>query len=148
MAEEFLRYNRLQRVSDAVAAGQTLAVSTGVHVGGFDKTTFIVAFGVIDSTAVTSIKVQQSNDNGVADDFSDLAGTAVAVPDTGDNKLFAVEVTRPDKDWVRCAVVRGTADATIDAILCVQAGPSRVPVTHHSTLGAYEIHKGPLEGTA
>ena len=83
---------KLQRVSDAVAAGTTAINGSVVDTQGFDGVVFVVAMGAITAGAVTSVKVQQ----GAASDLSDaadIAGTSVAIADTADNKLVYVEVS-------------------------------------------------------
>ena len=87
--------SKLTRVSNAVAAGTTDINSSSVDMTAHDGVLFVVAFGAITATAVTSIKAQQSSDDGVADAWSDLAGTAVTVADTDDNKLAYAYLLTP-----------------------------------------------------
>ncbi len=141
--------SKLTRVSNAVAAGTTAVNSASVDMQGFEACTFLVAFGAITTGAVTSLKVQQSGDDGVADSFADLTGTSITIADTDDNKIVAVEVHNPRERYVRCVVSRGTANAVIDGILAIQTGPKDEPTTHDAaTVVGSEIHHAPAEGTA
>ena len=140
---------KLTRVSNAVAAGQTVINSASVDMSGFDGVGFAVAFGAITATAVTSVKVQQSGDDGVADAWADLTGTSITVADTDDDKLFVVDVAHPTERYLRAVVSRGTADSVVDGIIAVQYGPKKTPTTHDAaTVGGVETHPAPDEGTA
>lgn len=135
------------RVSNAVAAGQTDINSSSVDMSGFESATFIVSFGTVTSSAVTSIKAQQSADDS---SFADLASSGITVTLNDSNKLAILEVVKPTR-YVRCVVDRGTGDATVDGIVALQGGyfGAPAPVTHDSTtvIGS-EVHHAPSEGTA
>ena len=139
---------KLQRVSDAVAAGTTAINGSVVDTQGFDGVVFVVAMGAITAGAVTSVKVQQ----GAASDLSDaadIAGTSVAIADTADNKLVYVEVSHPRERYVRCVVSRATQNAAVDGIVAMLTGPRVVPTTHDaSTVAGGEAHVSAAEGTA
>lgn len=141
---------KLTRHNVAVAAGTTdVTPSAGIDMQGFLGCLFLVAFGTITSGAVTSIKVQQSSDDGVADDYTDLASTSVSVADTDDNKIFYLDIYRPTKRYLKLIVDRGTQNAVVDGITAIQYGPSKQPTTHDSsTVGGGELHGSPSEGTA
>lgn len=140
---------KLIRHSVAVAAGtSTITPSAGVDTKGFDSVLFVVAFGAIVTAAVTSIKVQQSSDDGVADGYSDLTGTSVTVLDSYDDKLVYVEVVRPLKRYLKLLVLRATQNATVDGIVAILSGAHDVPTTHDSTVATGETWAYPAEGTA
>ena len=132
------------RVLNAVAAGQTDQNSAAVDMKGFESVLFMAAFGAITATAVTKIKAQQSSDNVT---FNDLAGTEVVVADSADNKVFWLDVVKPEDRYVRLVVDRGTADAVIDGVFALQYGAKKVPTTHDATFGGGELHVSPDEGT-
>ena len=141
---------KLTRHSNAVAAGTTVITpSAGIDMKGFLACKFVAAFGAIVATAVTSIEVHTSSDDGVADAYTALLGTKVVVADTDDNKLFYVEVLRPRERYLKLIVNRATANATLDGITAIQSGPESIPTTHDSaTVGGGETHTSPAEGTA
>ena len=136
------------RVSNAVAAGTTDVNSTGVDMNGYDDVTFVVDFGAITATAVTSVKAQQSDDDAVADAYSDLEGTSVSVADDDDAGIVVLQVHKPLKRYVRCVIDRGTENAVIDTAVAVQSMAHEEPVTQDSTVVGSEYHVSPAEGTA
>lgn len=143
------RSGKVTRVSNAVAAGTTDIECSSVDMQGFGAVTFCALFGAITANAVTSVKAQQSSDNGSADDWSDLEGTSISVADDADNKVVVLEVANPRKRYVRCVVDRGTQNAVVDGVLAIQTCADVEPVTHDSTTVVNsEFHHAPAEGTA
>lgn len=144
-----LKNSSLIRCLNAVAAGQTEQTGTGVDMSDAEVVTFYAAFGAITGGAVTSIKAQQSSDNGVADGWSDLEGSSVAVADTDDNKVVPLEIVRPLKRYVRLVISRGTQNAVIDGVIAVKTHLRVRPGVNDTTTAlAGESHAGPAEGTA
>lgn len=140
---------KVARVKNAVAAGtDDTQVSVSVDMLGFESVEFLVAFGAITSTAVTTVKAQQSSDDGSSDTFADLAGTAISVADDDDNGIVRLEIHNPVERYVRCAVVRATANVVIDSTVAVQTGPKNEPVTQDATVVGNELSHAPAEGTA
>lgn len=143
-----LKNTKIVRHNNGAAAGTTtITPSAGVDMQGFNSATFLVLLGALTDTTVPSIKIQQSDDDGVADGYSDLEGTAFAVTDADDNKVIAVEIIRPTKRYLKLILARATANAVLDGILCILGnaiGP--LPITQ-TTLGN-EVHVTPAEGTA
>lgn len=139
------------RHSNAVAAGTTdIEPSTGIDMANYDGVMFLIAFGTITANAVTSVKVQQSDDSaGSPDSFSDLEGTSITVADDDDNKIAIIDVYRPEKRYLRVVVDRGTQNAVLDSISAIRYNPRVLPATHDATtvLG-HKVHATPAEGTA
>jgi hypothetical protein len=140
------------RLSNAVAAGTSDVTSSAVFMGGpdrFNAAVFMVAFGTITSGAVTSVKLQQSSDDAAADAYADLEETAYTVADTDDNKTVLIELVRPMEGYIKVIVDRGTQNAVVDGIWCIQHGGNSSPVTQDATtILTPEIHVSPSEGTA
>lgn len=138
------------RVKNAVAAGTGDTVqSDAVDMADFEGVRFTVLFGTITSSAVTTVKAQQSSTAGLAGTEDDLAGTAQSVADTDDNKAVVIDVYRPIDRYVNVAVVRATANAVIDGIIAEQYGARKVPTTDDTTtVVGREVHVSPAEGTA
>ncbi len=137
---------KLQRVSNAVAAGTSAINSTGVDMTGYDGVTFLVGFGAITSAAVTSFNAAQGDTLGGA--YVDLTGTAQSVADDDDNQIWALTIHRPGDRFVRCEVARATQNAVLDFIVAVRYRGDH-PVTHDATtVGGTELHISPIEGTA
>lgn len=144
----FANNHKVTVVSNAVAAGTTDIDPTAIDMDGFDSVAFIVQFGAITAGAVTSVKAQQSSDNGVGDAFSDLAGTAQTVADDDDNKAFIIDLFRPSERYVKPYVDRATQNAVVESIIAIQYCARNAPVTQPASIGGYEIHNSPAEGTA
>lgn len=135
---------------NVAAAGATSDIepSTGIDMQGFEGVLFLVEFGSITSGATTSIKAQQDTVSAMSS-AADLAGTAVAVSDSSDNKVFWLDVYKPLERYVRCVVDRGDQNAVVDGIIAIQYGASVKPTTHDTaTVGGGECHASPAEGTA
>lgn len=139
---------RLQRVSNAVAAGTTVVNSSVVDTTRLEGVLFIIALGAIVTGAATSAKLQQGDAPDLSD-AADLEGTSVTIADDADNKLVYLDLKRPLKRYVRAVVSRATQNATVDGIVAIGYGAGVVPPTHDvATVAGGEVHVGPAEGTA
>jgi hypothetical protein len=139
---------KVTRVMNAVAAGTSEQTSSALDMAGFESVEFLVSFGTITAGAVTSIKIQQSDDDGVADAYSDLLGSSLSIADTGSNKMLVYDLVKPMKRYIKILVERGTANAVIDGIVALQYGPRHMPVVHSTTVAGSELNISPAEGTA
>ncbi len=145
----FLARHKLTRVMNAVAAGTTDQNSSSVNMAGFEEVTFIAAFGVITGSAVTSIRVQTSSDDGSSDSWTDILGSDITVADDDDNQIVAVTIRKPLEQYLRCTVKRATQNAVIDGVIAIQSGAGTRATTHDSSsVVGTEIHVSPAEGTA
>ena len=117
---------KFTRVLNAVAAGTSDQNSWSVDMKSFDAVTFCMGFGAITASAVTSIKLQGSDDDS---SFSNLAGTAITVADSDDDKIVLAEINPPQRRYVRCVVNPGTQNAVIDFAVALQSNANKAPVT-------------------
>lgn len=133
-----------------VAAGQTAVdPSSGVDCSDCEGVLYLVWFGTITATAVTSLKVQQSSDNGVADGYSDVAGSAVTVLDSNDDRLFLVNHHMPQKRYSKLYISRGTANAVVNGVLAIKYGLKTQPATQSTAhVANSKLLIAPAEGTA
>jgi crotonobetainyl-CoA:carnitine CoA-transferase CaiB-like acyl-CoA transferase len=138
---------KITRVLNAVAAGQTAQNGAVIDMANFEGVVFLAAFGTLDAGAVTGLKAQQGLQPNLSD-AADLAGAALAIADTADNKLLVLDVFRPAERYVRAVVTRGTADAVIDGVIAIQYGARVMPATQDATVAGIETHVSPAEGTA
>lgn len=137
------------RLSNAAAAATTEISGTAVDMQGFKGLTLVVAMGAITTGAVTTLKAQQSSDDGSADAYSDIEGTSVTIADTDDNKLILLEINEPQKRYVKPIITRGTQNAVVDGVFGIQTGAKLEPVTQSTTyVASTEYHHAPAEGTA
>jgi hypothetical protein len=128
----------------AGAAASTAINGTILDMAGYRSVLFVVPFGPIVGTAVTSLKVQQGNDSGLSD-AADLEGSSQTVADTDDDKIFFVDIHNVQKRYVRLVVSRATANATLMAVALLYNGRKR-PVTQPTGVSG-EAFAGPAEGT-
>ena len=139
----------MTRVMVGVAAGQATNNGSSVDMKGYDSITFIALIGTIVATGTITLKAQQSSDDGDADAFSDLEGTAIAYTSDDDDKMVILEINCPLKRYVRPVVTTAVANGTIDGVVAIQTKSSTEPVTHDATtVLSAEFHHAPAEGTA
>jgi len=134
----------IDRVSNAVAAGTTDINSSSVNMEAFDVATFLVAFGTITSTAVTSVQIDHSSDDSA---WNSCLGSKVTVTDADSNKVAVVETVRPTLQYVRCTVDRGTANAVVDGIFAIRSRARKVPITQGATIVGTTVIIGSTTGT-
>lgn len=129
------------------SAGTSDLTSEYVDTQGFDGARFIVGFGTITSSAVTSTKVQQCDASGGT--YADLEGTAQTVADDDDNQIVITDIFRPRERYLKHVIDRGTANAVVDFLICELYGPMKEPVASDTTtVVGTEVHVSPAEGTA
>ena len=137
-------------VEAAAVAGTTDLTSDGVDMSGFECVAFVAHFGALTAGQVTQMKLQQSDDDGAVDDYTDLLGSNTGPMADGDsNKLLIVEVVRPQKKFVRAIVDRGTQNAVLNGVIAIRYYPHKGPITQPTaSVSASESHVSPAEGTA
>lgn len=137
------------RVLNAVAAGQTTQTSSAIDTAGYDGVKIYSMFGAITAGAVTSVKIQQSSDDGSADAYADLAGSSISVADDDDNQVVVHDIYRPRDRYLKAVISRATQNAVIDGIVAVLYCADKMPTTDDTTtVVARETHVSPAEGTA
>lgn len=137
---------KITRVSNAEAAATTDIETTVVDMAGFEGITWVVGFGTITGSAVTSIKAQQGAESDLSD-AADLEGTGVTVADDDDNQTKYLEVKHVQERYCRLVVDRGTQNAVVDGVWAFQYGPRKKPITQPTAVEG-EAHVAPAEGTA
>lgn len=136
------------RVSNAVAAGATDSNGTGVDMTGYDAVRFVALLGALTATQVTGLHAQQSDDDGSADAYSDIEGSATEnMGDDDDNDMLITDIIRPTKRYVRPVVDRATANAVIDGVIAELYRTREVPVTQDATVIDVAKTVAPDEGT-
>src|SRR4051794_10485321 len=109
---------RISRLKNAVAAGTSNQTGTTVDMaadGGYDGCLFLALLGTLTASQVTQMKLTQSSDDGVADGYSDIAGSKTdAMADADSNKLIAIDIKRPTKQYLQPILMRATANAVLD----------------------------------
>lgn len=144
---------KFDRVANAAAVDTTAVNSAGVDLSqdsGYDSVAFIAALGAI-TDGTPQVKLQQSDDDGSADAYSDLAGSGVTMAPTDDNKVVVLEVTKPEKKWVRCVIDRSVGSpstgAVIDGIFALLHRGRKLVTQPADVAGSAKL-VAPAEGTA
>jgi hypothetical protein len=130
----------------AGAAGTADITTAAVDTAGYEGVLFIVPLGTIVSGAVTSIKVQQCDTTGGS--YADLTGSAQTIADTDDDKLLYVDVYRPQEQFLKLIVDRGTQNTTVGGVVAIKYGKRTLGTASHGTGVSGEQWTGPAEGTA
>jgi|TARA_Y100000034_G_scaffold132026_1_gene194062 hypothetical protein len=142
--------SEIKRVMNAVAAGTSDQNSSSVDMQNFESVTFIASLGTLSASQVTTMKAQQSSDDGGSDAFADLAATQTdAMADDDDDQCIVLEIVKPRERYVRVVLERATGNAVIDGILAIKTGPRKKPTTHDAaTVQTSKTVVSPAEGTA
>jgi len=143
--KSFLEGNKITQVitPTAGAAGTTDINGTGVDMKDYDEVSFLVTFGTITGSAVTSVHAEQSADDST---YNDLEGTNQTVADTDDGDTFVVDIIKPTDRYVRVVVDRATQNAVVANGLAVQSRAKALVVSQASTVNS-ETFVSPDEGT-
>lgn len=137
------------RVLNAQAAGTSDLTSSAIDTAGWDGVKIYTAFGTITAGAVTSVKLQQSSDDGVADAYADLVGSSVPVADSRSNDVVVHDIYRPKERYIKAVIDRGTQNAVVDGVWAVLYTNRKQPTTDDSaTVVARKVLISPSEGTA
>lgn len=108
---------------------------SSVDMMGYDGVSFHVICGALGATGTVDCKAQDSADDST---FADITGASITqVADTGDNKLYILDVWRPTARYVRPVVtVGGSGAAVVIGVTAYQYGGSHVsPITQHADVG-------------
>lgn len=130
----------------AGAAGTSDINSSIIDMFGYNAVLLLARFGAITTAAVTSIKAQHGDDSGLSD-AADIEGTAqtVAVADAGE--IFAIDIVKPTKRYVRLVVDRGTANAVVASAEAILYAPQSAPASQPAGTNI-EAFTSPASGTA
>ena len=142
----FLEANKivLHHPAEAAATG-TITPASGVDLAGFKECTFGVLVGDIGSGGVPTVTIQQSEDDGDSDAYSDVEGSLVTLADDDDDSVVKVSVKNPQKRYLKCLVGRATANIAVGGIVAVLSGAGKLVVTQEVPNGVTLFE--PDEGT-
>lgn len=126
------------------ASGSSSRDGIDIDTRGYSGCCIIVKFATIASTAVTSIKAQHGDTTGAG--YADIAGTSQTIADTDDDKVFFIDIKKPQKRYVRLVVSKATAAAAESAVAVLYGAASK-PVTLDADVAGEEFVYPP-SGTA
>lgn len=134
---------KLVKVKDASSANTGDVTSDSVNMAGYSGVEFFSSYGTAAADNLPNLET--SSDDGVADAFTDLAGTEVGVG-SSDEDVW-VDVANPREQYIRAIFARGTS-TTLGDIWAILYGAKSKPVDN-TTAGTIhgETHIGPAEGT-
>lgn len=150
MERSLLKNAEFGRIKVAQVAGTSdVITSDAVDMQGFEHALFIVTLGAVTSTGTIALKLQQSEDNASADDYSDLEGSALSnVGDASSNKVLIIEALNTQKRWLKLVAARATAAIAVDSIQVIKFGSKKSPVDQPASVDGSLQLVGPVEGTA
>lgn len=138
---------KFDKVSDVAGAATTAVNSASVDMAadnGYDGVAFVTSFGTAD--AGNFIKLQQSDDNGSTDGWSDIAESAVDPGASDEDQV--IDLQQPTKRYVRAVCIRG-ASSTVENIWAIRYNGRKLPVNNAlaGTIAVKRIYRA-AEGTA
>lgn len=139
------------KVSTALdyASGTAAREGAGLDMSLFQGVMMIVKAAAVAAGATYTIKAQQSDDDGVADGYSDLLGTSQTIAADDDDQIFIIDLIKPIKRYVRLYVSKDGANTCAESAVYVQYDARELPVTQTvADEVTYERHIEPAEGTA
>lgn len=132
---------KIVKVLGPTATGTTTINTSVVDMQGYDGVIFLGSIGT--AAANNGMKAQQGAQSNLSD-AADLAGSLAGGASATD---LLVEVTKPQKRYVRAAVVRGTT-TTIDCVWAILYRGVKQPVDNSGAAVAQKLLVSPSEGTA
>ena len=141
-------------LSSAVATSTGLDYASGtatrngavLDMQGYEGARIVVKFAAIADAATTSVKLQDGAAANLSD-AADLAGTAVTIASTDDNRVVIFDVRKPLKRYLRVVVTKDGTNAAAETALYEQYETRHVPVTQGSGVTVSKL-VSPAEGTA
>lgn len=134
----------------AVSAGtDDVLTSEAIDMAGWTAAKIYIGFGAITAGATTTVKLQQSSDNGSVDTYADLEDSGQAVAADDDNQVVVFDVVRPREQYLKVITTRADENAVVDFLLVVFYGGRKEPTSDDSaTVVARKVLVSPAEGTA
>lgn len=132
-------------------ATKTLVISTGITAGssnnnpsttidtlGYSAVRIMALLGTLTSTQVTSLGVNQSDDNSSWDTGASTNKTGNA-GDSDAGKLLILDIYKPKKRYLQVQVNRATANAVITAIIAELWLADFMPVTDTTSISKLTV---------
>lgn len=151
---KFVRVTTDDATDYSEAAGQDggMVRAGEVDTLGYDGVAFIALVGAVTSTGSFAMKAQQSSDNAVADDYSDIEGSLQTFVDKS-NQMVGISIHKPQKRYVAAAYQRTVANVVLSGIIAVLYRGGHLPVEQITAAaggfaGTPLQLNSPAEGTA
>lgn len=137
----------LIKIKDHSTAGTATITSIAVDTRGYGGALFFTSFGT--AAADNYIKVQQSSDDGSADDYTDLSGSQVVSGASPSNEDLYYDVYKPGKRYLKLLAVP-TTSSTVESMWVFLYHPNIAGANLGIVSGTLsgEAAQEPIEGTA
>jgi hypothetical protein len=111
-----------QYLSSGIAAASGVTeTSAAVNMAEDQAVLFAVCLGTVNAGGGGVIKVQASNDNGVSDPFTDVAGSGQQFSAANSGQAFVTDIYRPQKQFLQVSLVlNGGGTTTVQSIFALQ----------------------------
>lgn len=107
---------------------------TGVDCRGFDDLKVVLSNGVFTATGDITLKLQESDDNGVSDAYADITGaTMTNMPIASDETVYVANVNLAKRKRYIRAVVTVADDACIFGVIFELGAAKERPVSQVNT---------------
>lgn len=135
---------KLLKIQDHTTANTTAVTSDAVDMQNYEGVLIFSSFGT--AAAGNTVKLQQSDDDGDADAYSDLEGTSVS-SGTSDEDVW-IDCYKPSKRYLKAVFARGTS-STLESVWAIRYDARTLAVSNvvsGTIIG--EKFVTPAEGTA
>lgn len=138
---------KLLKIKDHSAAGTATITSDAVDTKGYGAVLLFTSFGT--AAADNYIKVQQSDDDGSTDAYSDIEGSQVVTGASPSNEDAYYDVYKPGKRYLKLLGVP-TTSSTIESMWALLYNPLSASSLMSNVSGTLsgEAAVTPAEGTA
>lgn len=142
-----LKNIKLARVNDGESDATGTYYSDIVDMEGFEGIVFIAKFEDVDNGAVLTLSAQQgaSNSSGAMDDLTGSATHTASSADGADDDLLALDLYKPNEQYVRAKVVVGSQAAELESIIAIRYQPTKMPTSQDSTVLDSDVLASPSE---
>lgn len=106
-------------------SGQTTLYGASCDLSGWTGVIIFTSFTSINFGAVTHITVQGSHDNST---WHLADGASISVPDDGDDKLYHIELYRPQFRYMRGRITRAAHNSSLGYMMYLKYGERNLPV--------------------
>lgn len=131
------------------AAGTTDVLTSGaIDMFGYTSLAIAEDLGAVTNGGACTVKLQQSDDDGSTDAYSDIAGTLYTIADADDNKAVLYDVFAPSKRYVKVITTRATQNLAVDSLNAFLFRAHLEAVTQGATVANLATFNHPAEGTA
>jgi len=127
--------------SDNILVKQSLApqqITDNTEGDGIDCQGYEVLLVVVEAgdmgTGTTTVKLQESSDDGDADAYADITSATVALAAAGENEPYLIEVNLSERErYIRAFASETNADGLVSATFCLMTG-RHLPPTQDNTV--------------